>query len=307
MKATIIGGFGFIGRKLLPRLDQEGFDLTVIEKTLKIDDERINKLDLHVLSYEEDNDETLLESDVVIDLSYASNPMTSYKSPTSDILNNLPRAVKLFELLQKSKKLKKLIILSSGGTVYGNQERFPITETSETNPISPYGITKLAIEKYANMFTAIGDLPVVIMRPSNAYGPGQIPFRGQGFISTSIGSILKGEKIILFGKGETVRDYIFVDDLVDGIYHVIQKGKIAETYNIGSGIGFSNIEIVEMLKEIMDADIRIDFQEERSFDVRKNVLLGAKLNRDTGWGPITQLIDGLKITIDWVDNYFHEN
>ena len=307
MKATIIGGFGFIGHKLLKRLASEKFSLTVIEKRSKVEHMSINHSDLQVLQDGDDNEQALLEAEVVIDLSYATNPMTSYNSPTSDITHNLPRAVELFELLSKNKNLKKLIVFSSGGTIYGNQANFPISENAETNPISPYGITKLAIEKYAQMFHVIGELPVIVMRPSNAYGPGQVPFRGQGFISTAVGNILKGESITLFGQGETVRDYIYVDDLVEGITQVIHRGKTAETYNIGSGMGYSNLQIIEMLREVISEDIEINYQAARSFDVKKNILSTSKINHDTGWNPETPMIEGLKKTVSWIDNYLHNN
>ena len=102
--------------------------------------------------------------------------------------------------------MQKLVLVSSGGTVYGNPSTVPVAEDHPTTPISPYGITKLAIEKYAAMYRLTAGLPVVCVRPGNAYGEGQRPFSGQGFIATAMASVIQGKEVVLFGERGTVRD-----------------------------------------------------------------------------------------------------
>ncbi|MDP2247670.1 MAG: NAD-dependent epimerase/dehydratase family protein, partial [Nitrosomonadales bacterium] len=232
-------------------------------------------------------------------------PNTSFDNPLADLLGNLPPAVQLFE--QLAKRGSKLIFVSSGGTVYGDQPILPIPETANTTPISPYGVTKLTLEKYAALYRATHGLKVMIVRPANAYGVGQKPFSGQGFISAAIGSILRNEPVKIFGEVGTVRDYIYVQDLADGIAAALAHGTEGEIYNIGSGQGVSNLELVEILAPIMK---EIGYQPalvhlpERIFDVKANVLDSSKLKSAAGWQAETTLNEGLRLTRDWLRGQF---
>ena len=135
------------------------------------------------------------------------------------------------------------------------------------------------------------------MRPGNAYGEQQKPYRGQGFIATAIASILESRKIVLFGENGTVRDYIHADDIALGILAVLEAGKTGETYNIGTGIGHSNRDILNYLVPMAESarlKVSIEVQPERSFDVKENILDYSKLKDRTGWSPCIRLEDGLK-------------
>jgi len=129
---------------------------------------------------------------------------------------NLPKAVRLFELAS-TLPLKKFVWISSGGTVYGRTSTGLIPETRPTLPLSPYGITKLAIEKYAHIYFESKGLPIVCVRPANAFGEGQRTYSGQGFIATAIASVLDGRELTLFGEQGTIRDYLHVADVATGI------------------------------------------------------------------------------------------
>jgi UDP-glucose 4-epimerase len=129
------------------------------------------------------------------------------------------------------------VLVSSGGTVYGVARSLPIAEDHPTEPISPYGITKLTIEKYAGMFGAASGLPIVIVRPGNAYGEGQHASTGQGFIATAMDAICRGEAVGVFGPIGTIRDYVHVADVASGIVAAWILGAAGETYNIGTGVG----------------------------------------------------------------------
>ena len=139
----------------------------------------------------------------------------------------------------------RYLVLSSGGTVYGKAHHLPIEENHPTNPISPYGITKLAVEKYALMYHQLSGLPIIIIRPSNPYGPNQYGERGQGFIGTAIFRILRNEEIVIYGDRGNVRDYIFVDDLAEGIVAALNHGVPGDIYNCGTGIGLDNQNILD--------------------------------------------------------------
>jgi UDP-glucose 4-epimerase len=191
----------------------------------------------------------LIDTDEVIDLAYSTVPKTSFDDPLYDVLSNLPPGVALLqEAAQVS--LKKMVFVSSGGTVYGKANVLPISETHPTNPISPYGITKLTMEKYAGMFAVTAGLPVAIARPANAYGEDQAAFTGQGFIPTAIQSVLQEKKIDVYGEQGTIRDYLHVTDIARGIVAVLVHGETGQAYNIGSGIGRNNKDVLATIRPL---------------------------------------------------------
>ena len=219
----------------------------------------------------------------------------------ADLLQNLPPAVQLFS--EAANKGTKLVLVSSGGTVYGEAEALPIRENHPTRPISPYGVTKLTLEHYAHLYAATHGLKYVCVRPANAYGVGQKPFSGQGFIATAIASAMRGRAVKIFGQRGTVRDYLYVSDLASGIAAALVRGHLSETYNLGSGAGLSNLEVIEALKPMLHeigGEVRIENLPERAFDVKANVLDSTKLQMDTGWSPQVGFIEGLALTRDWL-------
>lgn len=298
----VIGGTGFVGSYVVRLLSKQGRKVKVIGRS----SEPIRKLPDNVEYYVGDYGnrgflETVLRDvDDVIALAHATVPKTSFDDPVSDILRNLPAAVTLFETAA-AKPLHRLLFVSSGGTVYGNSERFPIKEEFPTRPISPYGITKLAIEKYAFMYHATRCLPFICVRPSNAYGPGQFPFVGQGLVATTAASIIKAREILSYGDS-VVRDYTHVSDMANGILAALDRGKVGECYNIGSGFGRSNREVIDNLiscsqKEGYQPVVKV--LSAREFDVSANILNSEKLTLETGWRPEISFEEGIVDTWRW--------
>ena len=303
IKTLVIGGNGYIGKHLLPMLLASGRAVTVLGRNAKKtadlpQDINYIKGDFGNLSQMA----TLLDAnDEIIHLAYATVPNTSYESPLGDLLENLPATVQLF--YEIAKRNKKLLLVSSGGTVYGEVDDVPIKETQPTKPISPYGLTKLTIENYARLYSVTKGLDYIVVRPANAYGVGQLPYRGQGFISTAIASIMDNKSVVVFGEKGTVRDYIYVSDIARGIFAALAKGHSGETYNIGSGIGMTNHDLLLRVKPMLEEDgyeVMIQYLPERVFDVRRNILASSKLTSHTGWKPAISLDDGLLETYKWL-------
>jgi len=299
----VIGGAGFIGHSLVKHLKKTERNITVIGRNSSPSRPLIEGVKYRAGDYSDRYflSGILQEVDEIINLAHTTVPQTSYNDPVLDILNNLPACVNLF-ILAHQLGVKKIIQVSSGGTVYGKAKYLPILENHPTNPISPYGISKLAIEKYALMYHHLHGLPVICVRPSNAYGEGQKPFAGQGFVSTAIASILENKEIILYGEHGTIRDYIHVDDVANGIIAVLEKGEIGECYNIGGGIGKSNIGVLEVISRYARSnlsDLRIKRFPLRNFDVPANILDCTKLKSATGWSPLISFEDGIQRTWNW--------
>jgi UDP-glucose 4-epimerase len=296
----VIGGAGFIGTWLVRALLASGRDVTAMGRSAA-PPPGFPAAARYVAGDYADRGrlrETFGGVDEVIDLAYATVPQTSYADPVFDIQANLPPSVGLLEEALAA-GLKRVVFVSSGGTVYGPTDRLPIGEDAPTWPVSPYGITKLTIEKYARMFHRLHGLPVTIVRPGNAYGPGQRPFSGQGFIATAVATVLSGGEIPLFGAGDTVRDYVYVNDVASGILAALQDGAPGEIYNIGTGIGRSTAEVVAAIRRLAEPRgyrARTRSLPSRGFDVPANVLDAAKLVARTRWRPQTAFDAGLAAT-----------
>lgn len=246
-------------------------------------------------------DKAFQEVDEVVYLAYASVPGTSFENPINDILDNLPTAIGALRAAS-SIPLKKFVLVSSGGAVYGEPVSLPISEAHPTNPTSPYGITKLALEKYAQMYFRTAGVPVVSVRPANAYGLGQRPFTGQGLISTAMASVVLRRRIPLYGEHGTIRDYIHVNDVASGILSALALGHPGECYNIGSGIGRSTREVLKdigLLAESAGLSIHSHMLPPRRFDVSANILDSSKLAAHTGWRSSTPFEKGLAEAWDW--------
>jgi UDP-glucose 4-epimerase len=238
----------------------------------------------------------LQDCDEIVDLAYATVPQTSFVDPIYDLESNLPASLVLLEEAAKLPKLRRLVFVSSGGTVYGPMDRLPVSEEAPTRPVSPYGITKLTIERYALMFHRLHNLPVTIVRPSNAYGLGQKPFTGQGFVATAMGQILRREKVKVFGENGTVRDYVHVRDVASGILAAMTCGAVGEIYNIGSGVGRDNRAVLSAIAQLAEPagyPVEVEFEPERPFDVPANILNFGRLLACSGWLPTVSFEAGL--------------
>ena len=302
-RCCVIGGSGFIGRKVVDVLLSSGRQVTVVGRS----PQSSRQLPENTLYFHGDISdkgfisERLQEADEVIDLAYSSVPKTSFENPVEDILSNLPGSVGMFELAC-TMRIRKMVFVSSGGTIYGEPKYLPIAETHPTDPISPYGITKLALEKYAFMFHRLKGLPITCVRPANPFGEGQTPFVGQGFVATAIASILSGKEVHVFGERGTIRDYIYVDDLAKGIVASLDYALPGECYNVGTGIGRSNLDIIESISRIAEQNgltPKVFHQPARPFDVSANILDSAKLKEISGWQPNADFDESIEKTFCW--------
>jgi len=299
----IIGGAGYIGAHLVARLGGTGRRITVLGRRA----EPAHALPADVAYVAGDFGQAeligpLLDThDEVVHLAYATVPNTSYENPLADLLQNLPPTVQLFSEI--AARGGKLVLVSSGGTVYGEADKLPIGEDHPTRPISPYGVTKLTLENYAHLYAVTHGLHYVCVRPSNAYGVGQRPFVGQGFISTAMASAMRGQPIRIFGPSGTIRDYLYVSDLADGICRALEQGHPSEVYNLASGSGHSNLDVVRAITPLLREKgfaVEVEHLPERAFDVRVNVLDPGKLQRHTDWTAATDFEQGLRHTLDWL-------
>lgn len=302
----VIGGAGYIGNHLIPALLATGRRVTVLCRRAT----PLHELPEGVVYISGDFGRRDLICDLlerhreVVHLAYATVPNTSFDNPLADLQQNLPPTVQLFS--EMAARGGKLILVSSGGTVYGEAIKLPIREDHFTKPISPYGVTKLTLENYAHLYAITHGLKFVCIRPANAFGVGQQPFIGQGFISTAMASAMRGQPIRIFGESGAVRDYIYVSDLAAGIVSALEQGHLSEIYNLGSGVGRSNLDVIRAMSSLMreiGCTVNVEYLPERAFDVKANVLDSTKLQEHTGWKSQVEFDDGLRRTREWLSSY----
>ena len=306
MNTLVIGGAGFIGTHLVSKLLATGRKVTVLDRRTDALPEYPKGADYVAGDFGQCEmiRKLLCGHEEVIHLAYASVPKTSFENPFSDLLENLPPTLQLFAEVAASGR--KLVFVSSGGTVYGEADKLPIREDHPTKPISPYGVTKLTLESYAHLYAVTHGLKFICVRPANAFGPGQKPFTGQGFIANAMTSMMQGQPVTVFGQRGTVRDYLYVSDLAAGIVSALEKGSFFYFYNLGSGVGRSNMDVIETILPLMKGladEVHIEHLPERPFDVRANILDSGKLRKDTGWRPKMAFDEGLLCTREWLKDF----
>jgi UDP-glucose 4-epimerase len=236
----------------------------------------------------------------VFHLVSATIPEISNRYPAADLEANAISTIRLLEICC-AERVNKVIFSSSGGTVYGVPSNHPIPETAPTDPISSYGISKLVIEKYLALFHQTHGLDFQIFRISNIYGPYQHGNRRQGLVATTIQRALEKSSVEVWGDGQVVRDYIYVDDVVSAMIHGCFYAGRHKVMNVGSGTGLSVNQVIDDIEYVLDEG-RIDkvFRPARAVDVPVNVLDTSLIRTETSWRPIVGWLNGLRRSIDWM-------
>ncbi len=294
----LIGGSGFLGDAFSKYLTQQGITSRNVlrgeisdSKSLHFNEETLEKL--HISSVR----------NIIIDFAYTSVPGTSFSDPIKDFTENLYNINSHLAFAAHIPNAT-YIYISSGGTVYGNvSEELPIKENADNTPLSPYGITKLASEKYALMYKSIHGIDVKIVRAANIYGPGQKPFRGQGFVATAIAKMILKQPLQIFGDGSVVRDYLYIDDFCNALYSILEKGDNGGVYNVGSGVGHTTNDVLRIVKSVVEGNDEpdIEYLPERPFDVSYNVLDCTKVKKINKNFYKVSLREGILASYDWLN------
>jgi len=280
MKILITGSTGFIGTNLVKYLFK---DYAVHEFRGDVTQLKDVQRELHY------------GFDVVIHLAALTFPPTSWEVPEAFFKVNTLGTLNLL----KSYRLYKKFIYFSTSHIYGRQERFPITEDANPNPLDPYSVSKLAAEKLVRSWCEIHKIPYTIVRPFNQYGPYQ---KDCFLIPSLIKRGLTEGKIYIYGDNE--RDYLYVEDLCRAI-DLILKNEIEGIYNICSGKAYKISQIAKLvgkLLEVEEIEIR-PLEKERPVDIPKLQGSYEKINKAIGWKPEIRLEEGLKRMVDWYESF----
>lgn len=300
MRVLVIGGSGFIGSHLVDALLQRGHSVRIYDRSL----ERYRPVPIGVEFIQGDFGdaaslaEALVGVNIVMHLLSTTVPGTSNLNPVADIEGNLVNTVQLLEMM-RSAEIKRMVFLSSGGTVYGIPQADPVTENHPLQPISSYGIVKSAIEQYLHMEHHLHGLEYTVLRASNPYGPRQGHGGVQGVIGTYLWNYAHGEPLQLWGDGSVVRDFIYVKDLAELCVKAAETVKVG-CFNAGSGQGRSIREIIDEISVVVGEKVKPEMKPGRGFDVPRVVLDVSKAKAAFDWVPATKLTDGIRASWDWV-------
>jgi len=305
-RCIIYGGAGFIGSHIAENLLENNLEVTLFDK------KNASKRNVaHILdriefiegdfNNEIDIKESLENKDYVIHLVSSTLPADSNLNPNYDVETNLLSSLNLFEECAKQ-KIKKIIFISSGGTVYGNPVKLPISEEHPTNPTCSYGIAKLAIEKYLYLYKILKGTDFKILRFSNPFGERQNPLTGQGLISNFLYKINNKQTIEIWGDGKVVRDYFYIRDGVKAVYLAIKNESGVSTFNIGAGKGYSVNQILDKFRKVLNLNFKVKYTKGRRFDVLKNVLDNSRALKILKWKPETGFNKAIQKTWSYISN-----
>ncbi|HCG76699.1 MAG: UDP-glucose 4-epimerase [bacterium (Candidatus Ratteibacteria) CG_4_9_14_3_um_filter_41_21] len=300
MNILVTGGAGFIGSAVVDRLINEGHQVTIIDDLSTGKRSNINQrakfcqLDIRDKTSLRDlfakNNFTLINHHAA-----QIQVVKSTKEPILDYEINIQGTLNLLECCREF-SVKKFIFASSGGAVYGEPKYLPVDENHSIFPESPYGISKSIAELHLKVYQRSFEINYTILRYGNVYGPRQDSKGEAGVIAIFIGKMLKGETPVIFGDGESIRDYIYVGDVVEANVLAMKRRESA-IYNIGTGVGTSVNSIFAQLKKILSFQKKVIYDRPRAGELRKIYLKTSKAEKELDWQAKVKLGEGLKKTI----------
>ncbi len=307
MRTLLLGGSGFIGSHLADQLLSSGHEVSIFHAT-GASRQNITHLgqDIRIVEGDFNNGDfasILRGVDVVVHLVNSTFPGSSLGSPIYDIQSNVISTVRLLDACRDA-SVSKIVFLSSGGTVYGIPQYVPIDEQHPLNPISPYGISKLMIEKYLAMYHHHYGLDYTILRLSNPYGSRQDPYRGQGVLAAWMHRLMFNKPIEIWGDGSVIRDYIYIKDAVRAIELAIIHITKEKIFNVGSGVGLSLTELREKLEYCTGKLMQVDHKVMQKVDVPVNVLNIELIERTLDWSPLTSIDQGTSLMWDDFNKHY---
>ncbi len=299
MKGTIalLGGGGFIGTNLRRSLLADGLRVRALSRSWLAPPEP--GLDLAITTDTDDSGQVsalVAGCDCVVVLSHGLLPGSDLVMAGHGMLDSISAILHLIDVCERNGT--RLVYLSSGGTVYGPNAPIPTAEQTACDPISMYGVSKLATENILSVHARQRGLEHVVLRVSNPYGPWQLGRNGQGVIGAWLARAIAGQEIEVWGDGSVVRDYVYIDDLVDAIKAAIAYRGGEHVFNVGSGRGESLREILGIIQDL--CPVVVHYGEARAVDVPVSVLDIGRADLELGWRPTTPLVSGIGQTLEWM-------
>jgi len=302
MRILVTGGAGFIASNVVDRFIELGHDVLVLDDLSSGFREFVNPRARfeHVSVTDAAAVERVFVSfrpEIVDHHAAQIDVRHSVTDPVHDASINILGGLALLEACRRH-GVKKFVYASTGGAIYGEGRQLPATEDHPINPEAPYGASKHALEHYLYIAKLLHGVDYTALRYPNVYGPRQNPHGEAGVNAIFIGLMLQRKRPRIFGTGDQVRDYVFVDDVVDANVLALERAS-GEIANIGTGVGTSVNDIVRELNGILGTHIEPIYEAARPGEVQRIYLDATKAKRVLGWTPKTSFRDGLRRTVEW--------
>jgi len=298
MQILITGGLGQIGSYLTEELSKDdNYNITIIDnfsssvKNMKVP-EAVEVIQEDIRDQETVN-KLVSKSDVIIHAAAQTSVERSVNDPVFDAENNILGTLNLLNAAKRCENSR--FIYFSSAAAYGNPQYLPIDEEHPTNPLSPYGLSKLTGEKYCTMFNELYDLPAVCIRPFNIYSSRQDPNNPySGVISKFIERVRNNESPMIFGDGSQTRDFVSVYDVVDFVSLTLESDEaIGKVFNVGTGVPTSIKELAEMIISLFEKDLEVVYASTKKGDIKDSYADISKARKIEYW-PKVALEEGLK-------------
>lgn len=308
LRALVVGGNGFVGSHLVDRLLSDGWHVSILHK---YEQRRFGSTPACVKQFRGDlSQESLVEEalegiDIVFHLLWTTTAIheVANRDPAADIQANLLPTVRFINACLQA-GVQRLVFTSSGGTVYGVAQVLPLLETHPKKPLNAYGVSKLAVETYLQMFRHLHGLDYAILRPSVPYGPGQNPLARQGAPAVFTYHVAHGLPISIWGDGCITRDYFYIDDLTEALLAAAQRPLVEQRiFNIGGGQEISLTQLITAVEQTVGKKANVLYKPARNFDVPRLVLDTGQAREILQWQPQMSLEDGLRKTWEWISQY----
>jgi UDP-glucose 4-epimerase len=299
MKVLLTGGAGFVGSHVADQLLARGHEVAVVDDLSSGKKENIPD---GTMFYEQDIRDGCaeifeeFEPDVLCHQAAQMDVRRSVKAPDFDADVNVLGTIRLLQHCV-AQGVRRVVFASTGGAVYGEQREFPAPEDHPQYPISPYGVSKLAGERYLHFYNTQYGLPYAALRYANVYGPRQDPHGEAGVVAIFCGNLAAGRGSTINGSGEQTRDYVYVEDVARANVLALEGDAPSGAYNVGTGIETSVNELYEVLRETSGADLLPAHVAAKPGEQLRSSVDPTTAARVLGWRPVTDLVTGLERTL----------
>jgi UDP-glucose 4-epimerase len=300
LKILVTGGAGFIASHISDALIEEGHQVVILDNLSSGFLKNVNPKAKFIKAGLNDDLTSLFDEekfDLVNHHAAQMDVRRSVKDPAFDADSNILGTINLLQNCVRT-KVKKFMFASTGGAVYGEQNYFPADEEHPAFPLSPYGISKLSVEKYLFFYKNEYNLNYSVLRYANIYGPRQNPFGEAGVVAIFSTKFLKDEHPVINGSGLQTRDYTFVKDVVKANLLALKDDE-SDIYNIGTGIETNVVELYNELKKITGKDVEQKHGPAAPGEQMRSVISSDKFFKKFGWKPSTSLETGLQETVSF--------
>ena len=303
MNILVTGGAGFIGSHLVRHLLAKGEQVTALDNLSTGLAENLppeaKLVEMDILDEELPKVVAAGAFDAIVHLAAQTMVDTSIKNPLFDTRENLLGTVHVLEAARAANV--KRVIFASTAAAYGDvkEDDLPVREAQPTEPMSFYGLSKLSVEKYLEMYRKIYGMEYVVLRFANVYGERQGDGGEGGVISIFAKAVAEGRDITIYGDGEQTRDFVYAGDIAEGILAALRTEEVNAAYNLSTQTETSLRELVSLLAEIRGREIVPKYGAEREGDIYKSMLSNSRARRGLDWQPATTLAEGLRRTYEY--------